>query len=271
MVFDECHNSAAQYSMLQVISCLFHHFHLPFLIFIASRPERHLTYAFSTGSLPELHTTLALDSTYQPDDDLRLFLADNFMQIKDAHPMRRYLDHSWPSVDLLDGLVKKSSGQFIYASTVMKYISSISHQPADRLNVIFGIRPPRHTREMPFGELDALYRHIFSSVEDRETVLLILGFNLLSSYHYPIMNAGDLEHFFLLNQGDIEMLFGDLRSIINISNVDSPIHVLHASLGDFLLDPAHSKEFYIDLSSIHTTCMHLCFQHNKQGMSTYFH
>ena len=32
---------------------------------------------------------------------------------------------------------------------------------------------------MPFGELDALYTHIFTSVEDRETVLLILGFQLL--------------------------------------------------------------------------------------------
>ena len=66
------------------------------------------------------------------------------------------------------------------------------------------------------------------------------------------------------------MLFGDLSSIITISDVDPFIHILHASLGDFLLDSARSMEFYIDLSSIHTTCMHLCFQHNKQCMSTYF-
>jgi len=84
------------------------------------------------------------------------------------------------------------------------------------------------------------------------------------------MDAEALEHFFFLNRGDLEMLFGDLSSVISLSIVDSPIHILHASLGDFLLDPARSKEFYIHLSSIHTACMHLCFQHNKQCMSKYF-
>jgi len=263
---DECDNPAAQCSILEVISRLFHHYRLPFLVFIASRPERHLTHSFNTGSLPEFHTTLALDDTYKPDDDIRLFLADNFRQIRDTHPTRHYLEHSWPSIDVLDALVKKSSGQFIYASTVVKYVSSIRHQPADRLNVILGIRPPRHAREMPFGELDALYTHVFTCVEDREAVLLILGFQLLSLYQYPLMNAGDIEVFFLLNPGDIMTLLGDLRSVISISHVDSPIHILHASLGDFLLDPARSKGFYVNMSSIHTTCMHLCFQHNKQCM-----
>lgn len=177
---DECDTPAVQCSILEVISRLFHDYHLPLLVFVASRPERHLTHSFSTGSLPKFHTTLALDDTYEADDDIR-FLADNFRQVKATHPMRRYLDHSWPSVDVLERLVKKSSGQFIYASTVVKYISSIRHQPADRLNVVLGIRPPRHAREMPFGQLDALYMHIFASVEDRETVLLILRVQLLSS------------------------------------------------------------------------------------------
>jgi len=193
---DECNDSAAQCNILQVISRLFHHYRLPFLIFIASRPERHLLHTFNTGPLPEFHTTLALDDTYQPDNDIRLFLADNFMQIKESHPMRHYLDPSWPSLDVLDGLVEKSSGQFIYASTVVKYVSSIRHQPADRLNVVLGIRPPRHAREIPFGELDALYTHIFSSVEEIETVLVILGFHLLSSTRLRWMDALDLEHFF---------------------------------------------------------------------------
>jgi hypothetical protein len=267
---DECDPPAVQSSILEVISHLFHHYRLPLLVFIASRPERHLTHSFSTGSLPEFHTTLALDDTYKPDDDIRLFLADNFRQVKATHPMKRYLDDSWPSDDVLESLVKKSSGQFIYASTVVKYISSIRHQPADRLNVVLGIRPPRHIREMPFGELDALYTHIFASVEDRETVLLILGFQLLSSSRFVHPGAEDIEDFLFLNRGDIEMLLGDLSAVVTVSDVHPNIHVLHASLWDFLLDAARSKDFYVDLSSIHTACMHLCFQHNKQCMSTYF-
>jgi hypothetical protein len=271
---DECDTQSppVQCSVLEVISHLFHKYRLPLLVFVASRPERHLNHTFTTGSLLELHTTLALDDTYKPNDDIRVFLTDNFRRVKDTHPMRRYLDHSWPSVEVLDRLVKKSSGQFIYASTVVKYVSSIRHQPAERLDVVLGIHPPRHASEMPFGELDALYRHIFSAIEDREIVLLILGFfwQLSAPHQYYLMNAGDLEDFLLLNRGDIEMLFGDLSSVITISNHRPCFHVQHASLHDFLLDAARSKEFYIDLSRIHTTCMHLCFQHIKNCTSTYF-
>ena len=185
--------------------------------------------------------------------------------------MRSYLDPSWPSVDVLAGLVKKSSGQFIYASTVVKYVSSIRHHPTDRLNVILGIQPPRYAHEMPFGELDALYTHIFSSIEERETVLPLLGFHLLPRPPASLLTEKNpLEAFFLLNQGDLEMLFGDLSSVIEVSYY-YPLRILHASLTDFLLDAARSKEFYIDLSSIHTACMRLCFHHNKfQCMSSYF-
>ena len=265
---DECDTPAIQCHILQVISRIFHDYRLPLLVFVASRPERHLAHSFSAGTLPEFHITLALDDTYKPDDDIRLFLTDSFREVKDTHPMRRYLDHLWPSVGVLECLVEKSSGQFIYASTVVKYISSIRHQPADRLDMILGIRPPRHTREVPFAELDALYRHIFTALEDKETVLLILGFWLLSSFQGSISRPGNLEHFFLLNRGDIEMSFGDLSSVITIS--EAHIHILHASLPDFLLDATRSKEFYIDLSNIHTRCMHLCFHHIKTCMFSYF-
>jgi hypothetical protein len=182
--------------------------------------------------------------------------------------MKTYLDPSWPSIDLLERLVRKSSGHFIYASTIVKYVSSIRHQPAARLDVVLGIRPPRHAHDMPFGELDTLYRHILSTVEDRETVLLIIGFRLIHPASNMILQ--DLEHFFLLNTGELEMLFGNLTSVVAISDAHPYIHILHASLGDFLLDEARSQEFYIDPSSIHTTCMHLCFQHNRQCTWAYF-
>ena len=267
---DECDIPAVQCKILDTISLLFRQYHLPLLILVASRPERHLFHSFNSGSLHEFHTTLALDGTYRPDDDIRVFLSDNFQRIKATHPMKAFLDPSWPSVDVLDILIRKSSGQFIYASTVVKYVSSIRHQPADRLNVVLGIRPPRSAREMPFGELDALYSHIFACVDDREMVLLILGFRLLSRTRYPgPMGAVDFERFFLLNEGDIDMLFGDISSIITVNDEFPFIHILHASLPDFLCDAARSREFYIDFSSIHTTCMRLCFQHNKQCMSAY--
>ena len=58
---DECGTPNVQCNILQVIS-LFHKYHLPLLILVASRPESHLTHCFTTGFLPEFHTTLALDN-----------------------------------------------------------------------------------------------------------------------------------------------------------------------------------------------------------------
>ena len=263
---DECATATVQCKVLDAISLLFQKYRLPLIILIASRPERHLVHSFGTGSLAKFHTTLALDDTYKPDDDIRLFLTDNFRRVKHTHPMRHYLDPSWPSVAVLDGLVKKSSGQFIYASTVVKYVSSIRHEPADRLNVILGIRPPRHAREMPFGELDALYNHILISVEDKEKLLLILGFHLSSwtDMGFNSITIQEIERFLCLDRGTIELLLGDLSSVITISDAAPYIHILHGSLRDFLLDATRSKEFYIDLSGIHTICMHLCFHHIKK-------
>jgi len=265
---DECGTANVQCKVLDTISLLFQKHCLPLVILIASRPERHLTHSFSTGSLSELHTTLALDDIYQPDDDIWLFLADNFTQVKDTHPMRHFLDPSWPPIDVVESLVEKSSGQFIYASTVMKYVLSVRYHPADRLNVVLGIRPPRHVHEMPFGELDALYRHIFSFVEDIKTLLLILGFQI-AKYPNWAMKIADMERFLVLDRGYIEMLLGDLSSIIIISDASPYIHILHASLPDFLLDATRSKEFYINLSDLHTTYMLLCFHHNKNSMFLY--
>jgi len=151
-----------------VISLLFQKYCFPILILIASRPGRYLTQSFNTGSLPDFHTTLTLDDTYQPNDDIRLFLSDKFMQLGNTHPMKHCLDPSWPSVDVLEGLVTKSSGQFIYAATIVKYVSSPRHQPEDRLNVVLGIRPPRHAFEMPFWELDASSQSPWMKLEDVE-------------------------------------------------------------------------------------------------------
>lgn len=263
---DECNTTDVQCKILVVISLLFRKYRLPLLVLVASRPEQHLTHAFNTSGLLEFRTTLALDNTYQPDHDIRLFLNDSFLQVKESHPMRHYVDPSWPSVDVLDALVEKSSGQFIYASTIVKYVTSIRHKPMDRLDVILGMRPPRNARELPFGELDTLYRHIFSAVEDKELVLLILGFHLIRPDAY--MDLESLELFFFLDRGDIEILFYDLNSIVSIDR--SFIHILHASLGDFLLDATRSKDFHINVSSVHSTCAHLCFQHNKPCRSLWF-
>ncbi|KAF8968567.1 hypothetical protein BDZ97DRAFT_1916010 [Flammula alnicola] len=140
-------------------------------------------------------------------------------------------------------LVEKSSGHFIYASVVVKYVKSPRHRPADRLEVILGLRPA--LTDMPFAELDILYRHILSSVDDIELVLLILSFLILRGDWWSTNDSQGIEEFLNLNAGDVLLHLDGLSAL------------------DFLLDPLRSQEFFINPPLKHTIFARQCFYHLK--------
>ena len=250
---DECSEPKVQQNILEVLANSQRQHQLPLIFLFASRPEQHISHAFNTGLLPSVTSRLALDESYLPDEDIRLFLADKFHEIKSTHRLRAYIPSQWPLPDVLEQLVQKSSGQFIYASTLIRYVASIRHKPADRLDIILGIRPPQ--RDLPFAELDTLYTHILAGVEDIECVLDILSViffcdisDLFDKWNLrPLM----IENFLCLQPGDVELYLGDLNSLITIEH-GQKIHVLHASLTDFFVDPTRSKIFWINRQARHT-------------------
>ncbi|KAF4613047.1 hypothetical protein D9613_010726 [Agrocybe pediades] len=212
--------------------------HIRFLI--CSRPESHLNSAFS---LPHMVTTLHnifLDDDYTATEDIRVYLGGKFEQIKEGHVFKHTLPDPWPTPEMVDTLVDKSSGQFIYAATVVKYVDSPRHRPDQRLNAIFKLRPP--FKDLPFTELDALYRLIISKAEDVSTVLDILAFPALYG-RYPLR---DIEAILQLEQGSVEILLADLYTIITI--IDGHVGFLHKSLTDFLAEPQRAGDLYQDLS-----------------------
>ena len=253
---DECSDPKVQRNILDVLANARQQYQLPLIFLIASRPEQHISLAFNAGLLPSITTRLALDESYLPDDDIQLFLTDKFQEIKSSHPLRAYISPQWPLPNVLGQLVSKSSGQFIYASTVIKYISSIRHKPMDRLDVALGIRPPQ--RELPFAELDALYSHILASVEDVERVLEILSVILFFHPHLQIQSLLEIEEILSWQHGDAALYLGDLSAIVNIEW--DTIRVLHASFTDFLVDPTRSTEFWINPRARHTVFARQCLQ-----------
>ena len=251
---DECSEPKVQQNIVEVIANAQRQYQLPLIFLFASRPEQDISLAFSMGVLPRVTTRIALDESYLPDDDIALFLTDKFQEIKSTHRLRAYIPPQWPVHDVLNQLVEKSSGQFIYASTVIRYVSSIRHKPTDRLDIVLGIRPPR--RDLPFSELDALYTHILAGVEDIEHVLEILSFVLFNEYS-PLTTT--VEKFLSLQPGDVELYLADLHSLISLEP-DESIHIHHASLADFFVDPTRSKTFWINPRARHTAFARRCLQ-----------
>ena len=119
----------------------------------------------------------------------------------------------------------------------MIFVSSSRHHPAQQLEIIRGLRPVGNST--PFWQLDSLYRHIFSQVNDIERTSLILAWTLFGD--------ADFRHSYTnwdVNN-EIPVLLVDLASVLTYSP-ERGITFLHASLPDFLLDRTRSREFYLD-------------------------
>ncbi|KAF9554094.1 hypothetical protein CPC08DRAFT_767009 [Agrocybe pediades] len=209
---------------------------------VCSRPESHLNNTFSLSHMAPIIYKIFLNDDYAASNDIRLYLEDKFKHIRAGHSFNHLLPDPWPTPRMVYDLVEKASGQFIYAVTVVRYIESPRHRPDERLNVIFQLRPP--FKDIPFAELDALYRLIISKAEDLPTVLDILAFPAL---YGKLTGVRDIEAILQLGQGGVEVLLADLHSIITIDHYGC-VRFLHKSLGDFLDEPQRAGDLYRDLS-----------------------
>ncbi|KAF8986771.1 hypothetical protein BDQ17DRAFT_1259255, partial [Cyathus striatus] len=90
-------------------------------VLLASRPEVEIRQAFNTDIVSSLCTRLVLDDTFNPKKDIELYVKSLFEALKRHHTLHSTLSVSWPSDNAIGKIVEKSSGQFIYASTVMSY------------------------------------------------------------------------------------------------------------------------------------------------------
>jgi hypothetical protein len=245
---DECDDPRMQSMILRVLANALRDEKLPLIFLIASRPEQHITLTFNSPLLAGLWRSLVLDDSYKPDDDIRLFLEDSFRDIKTTHPHRHLIPEAWPNPWDVTKLVRKSSGQFIYSSVVVKYISANIDHPPRRLEVIMGLRRARG--DVPFAELDALYMHLLHSCTDQNTVRSILGLVISEFNHSKYVR--DVESHLDLEPGDVEIFLAPLASIMTWLK-DGPGYVVklrHASFTDFLVDSSRSGPFFIDTLSV---------------------
>ena len=262
---DECRTTSSQTHILNALSAAVKHLHFPLCFLIASRPEQNIRQAFSDqNSLGSLSFSIALDDTYQPDDDIRTFLQSTFEEIKRNHPSRAHFPRSWPSSEDIHRLVMKSSGQFIFASTVAKYVNSHRHWPPDRLKIIFGQSKPCNDSDTPFAEMDGLYHLILSSVADIKKVKGILMILVLRPFEPYRQMTNLIENFLFYRPGEVDMILSELHSIISVPPPGDQFNdpqFFHASLPDFLLDRSRSMDLFLDQGTAYMKLTRLAMKH----------
>ncbi|KDR78446.1 hypothetical protein GALMADRAFT_243821 [Galerina marginata CBS 339.88] len=242
---DECGTPEAQQYVLRIITDSISKFPIALCFLIASRPEKAIRDSFNDQSLLAITDRLVLDEKYHPDNDIRLFLAESFESVKRTHELRSLLPPVWPSNNNISKLVGKSSGQFIYAATVVKFVKSSRQTPNKQLDIILGVTAAGTAT--PFAELDALYSTIFSLVlkEDLHKAMEIISLTIF----VQDLTARRIETILAYPHGETQRILIDLHSVLHVPALEQKwqnLRILHASLRDFLLDSSRSKDFHVD-------------------------
>ncbi|KAF9260176.1 hypothetical protein L218DRAFT_821521, partial [Marasmius fiardii PR-910] len=157
---DECVKVESQERLLQMIEAATPTLPLKFLIF--SRPEPHISDIFHSDSFNPTPFRLSLgDFAGAVRKDIEKYLCSEFAHIRKKH--RQALSSqpaSWPGDSIIHQLLDRATGQFIYATTVIKYIKSgkIPITPMQRLDIILQARAVQFSS--PYPDLDLLYSQI---------------------------------------------------------------------------------------------------------------
>lgn len=238
---DECHDSQAVQDFIRVLASACSDRRHPVRWFVTSRREEHIRKAFSDGAAIRTTTSYALEE-FDARVDIQMFLEAGFARARRENSRLMHDTPSpWPSSDDMRLLVRKTSGLFVYASTVMKFViegqGSIS--PEQRLQAVLGL----HTG------LDPLYNQVLKAVPQISWFPRVLT-TLMLARRQPSVNI--LADMLELSTQDVLHALLAIQSIIHIpaDNV-TPIELNHTSLRDFLLDRDRSNDLFIDPSEAH--------------------
>jgi hypothetical protein len=234
---DECVPDRDQMLFLKLIGDALSKIHLPLRFLICSRPEPHIQAAFESEVMIGITHTVSLNDQFEPDDDIHKYLKDEFARISAEHKHFR-LSPGWPPCRAINQLVSISSGQFIYASTVVKFVDDIYDDPRERLDIVLNTRPVNSTS--PFAELDQLYIQILS--QQPNIRLLRDLFTLIIALREPKLKF--VCRRLRIREEQLERKLLRLRSLVCISS--HSITTYHLSLHDFFLDKKRAgKSLYI--------------------------
>ncbi|KAJ7266524.1 hypothetical protein C8J57DRAFT_1015198, partial [Mycena rebaudengoi] len=154
---DECNDPGVQQEVLRCIgNSICEQDSSPLQFLIASRPEPHIREIFQGSLFHKIHHSFNMDQSFE---DVKKYLEDEFARIhREHHETMAGVSSPWPSQEVIQGLVRNSSGYFIYAATVIKFMDDRNFRPTEQLAAL----QDTSYSESPFGALDQLYTQILS-------------------------------------------------------------------------------------------------------------
>ena len=247
---DECKDKNPESAILSILSSYVNK--IPQVkFFITRRPEVGIRSGFRLESLAQITKVLKLHEVKPEavDSDIKLYFRTRLSSIV-KNQSDCNLTEDWPTPSDIEVLCEKAAGDFIYASTVVRFVSSRNHSPTKQLATI--ISSPQSTVREGRSGVDLLYTQVLEQaadidVDDEEfytSLRTILGAVVLMVDPLSSNALSDL-----LGVDDISSTLHSLHSLLLVP-VDeaTPIHIFHKSFPDFITDKNRCKDqrFFVD-------------------------
>ena len=242
--------------------------------FITGRPEPRIRGRFRLVLLKPITEVFRLHKVAPTsvDSDIKLFFRTELTKLTETRSDCN-LAEDWPSSSDINILCQRAAGFFIYASTVIKFVTSDHHlPPTERLALI--ILPLQRTAYEGRSRMDQLYAQILEQtvhdvdLDEQEFCShfkSVVGMVLLVFTPLPVKAL-----YTLLRISNIHTTLHSLRSVLLIPNEpnDGPIQVFHKSFPDFLTDPCQceDKRFFINPSVHHQEILLSCLNLMKERL-----
>ena len=251
---DECDDHEMQRVILKIIYAAVAIPKHPLRFLTASRPEPPIREAFGQPTLRSTTKRIVLDESFSSNQDIEKYLCDGFEGIyKRNRSLMGPVVQPWPGTGIIDLLVQKAFGQFIYTSTVLKFVGAEFYNPISQLDILLEPFPPNGT---PFADLDHLYSQILSTYQVPETVIRVLG--TILALHCPQLQEV-IEDLLGMKAGEVGLVLRGLHSLIKFPHIrdknfkkstdndnDNGTKHPHVSFPDYLVDKKCFAHFFID-------------------------
>jgi hypothetical protein len=261
---DECDNEDDLRLLLQLFAEADISSRVRLRVFVTSRPETFVLLGFKKLSSSS-HLQFVLQDVPAADinRDLRTFFYTELDRIREE----KEEDEDWPSESLVDGLVKKSGGLFIFAATAVRFISNSTLEPDECIDLILNheYRSTSATKEIDSIYAMVLENSILRNCHGDEKLRVVDRFKTVVG---SIVTAPDtfslesLAELLNMNLKSIRSTLRPLHSVLSVpTETNKPVQLLHPSFRDFLINSDRCPpEFRVREDSSHTTLAEGCLK-----------
>jgi hypothetical protein len=273
---DECEGSNDAQLIVQLLAMCGSLKHVRLRAFLTSRPEVHIQYGLD--QVPDAKRQgFVLHQVSPPtiNHDIRLFLRHELDRIGREH----YQEPGWLGTEVIEILVRRASGLFIWAATACRFISEGTFAE-DRLEMLAdgsdcdsAAGPERHLDQL---YLTVLQKFVQSSSTPRELgkyhslMRQILGSIAVLSSPLSTSSLSKLIH---TPEQRVKQMLKSLHAILDIpEGQDQALRLHHPSFRDFLFskDRCADEKFYVGEKQAHaalaSNCIKLMSSTLKQDM-----